>query len=296
MNWAGVFTPRYFNMALTPHAGRNSAIEIREISGTREMRLVERLQIDVWGLPDLDVVPLYQLAAAQAAGGALLGAFSEGELIGFAYGFVGLEGGRLTHHSHMLAVRPEYRNFSVGYRLKLAQREFVMRQGINEMTWTFDPLQSMNAHFNFARLGVTANRYLIDFYGSDAASFLHHNGTDRLWVSWQLASPSTEARMAGEASGEWPGNGAVVIVENGPNDAPLFLGLETAFFKDRAIIQVPSHIARIEKTDPELGAAWRTTTRWAFVEAFNAGFRVTNFHRGTEAGSYLLERSGEPAL
>lgn len=295
MNWTGaIFTPRYFNMALTPHAGQNSAIEIREIGGTREMRLVEKLQTAVWGLPDLDVVPLYHLAAAQAAGGALLGAFSEGELIGFAYGFVGLEDGRITHHSHMLAVRPEYRNFSVGYRLKLAQREFVLRQGIDEMTWTFDPLQSLNAHFNFARLGVTANQYFIDFYGNDAASFLHRNGTDRLWVRWKLSSPSVEAKIAGRTGGGRADSDAAVIVDAGADGLPVFLGLDPA--ADKAVIRIPSHITALEKNYAELASAWRTATRRAFTEAFTAGFRATDFQRGEEAGSYLLERTDAAGL
>src|SRR5688572_29010558 len=128
-------------------------IIVRDIEGQRELRAVEELQKDVWEVPDLDVVPLTQLVAAQAAGGVLLGAFDGDNLVGFAYGFVGFEDERITHHSHMLAVRPDYRNFNLGQRLKMAQRERVLSQGINLMTWTFDPLQSLNAYFNFSKLG-----------------------------------------------------------------------------------------------------------------------------------------------
>ena len=118
------------------------AIVIRDIDGGAEMRAVEELQKEVWGVPDLDVVPLSQLVAAKAAGGVLLGAFDHETLVGFVYGFVSYEHGEVTHHSHMLAVRPAFRNFDLGRRLKLAQRERVLAQGINIMTWTFDPLQS----------------------------------------------------------------------------------------------------------------------------------------------------------
>ena len=93
-------------------------IVIRAIDDRAEVRAVEELQKDVWGIPDVEVVPLTQMVAAAEAGGVLLGAFDGGDLIGFVYGFVGLERGRMTHHSHMLAVKPGYRNFNIGYRLK----------------------------------------------------------------------------------------------------------------------------------------------------------------------------------
>ena len=194
-------------------------IVVRDIKGQAEMRAVEQLQKEVWGLPDLDVVPLTQLIAAKAAGGVLIGAFDGDLLVGFAYGFIGFEDGRPTHHSHMLAVAPTYRDHNLGYRLKQAQRDVALSQGIIEMTWTFDPLQSLNAYFNFHRLGVVSDRYFVDFYGSDAASFLHRNGTDRLWVTWPLASRRVEERISGMPSDIIPIN-AVPLIEVGDGNRP----------------------------------------------------------------------------
>jgi len=53
----------------------------------------------------------------------------------------------------MVAVLPKYRNSNIAYRLKIAQRNFALKQGIKLMTWTFDPLQSINAYFNIRKLG-----------------------------------------------------------------------------------------------------------------------------------------------
>ena len=167
-----------------------SDIQIREIKEQKELRAVENLQKEVWRIPELDVVPLTQMVAAVAAGGILLGAFNGEILAGFAYGFIGNEGGQMTHHSHMLGVKSEYRNFDLGRKLKFAQREKVLEQRIKLMTWTFDPLQSLNAYFNFNKLGVFSNRYFVNFYGEEAASFLHRTGTDRLWVTWDLTKNS----------------------------------------------------------------------------------------------------------
>ena len=108
------------------NAAAESQITIRDIEAIGEMRVVEELQNEIWGIPDLDVVPVYHLAAAVASGGVLLGAFDADEMVGFAYGFVGHERGITVHHSHMLAVKSEYRSHDIGYKLKHEQRRRVL--------------------------------------------------------------------------------------------------------------------------------------------------------------------------
>ena len=252
------------------------------------MRAIEELQREVWGIPDLDVVPLTQMVAVQAAGGVLLGAFDSEVLIGFAYGFVGCEHGRITHHSHMLAVKPDYRNYDLGRRLKFAQRERVLAQGINLMTWTFDPLQSLNAYFNFSKLGVFSDRYFINFYGEDATSFLHQTGTDRLWVTWNLTKDETNKRVE-ENFGE-----ITPLVKVGTDEFPLVSDLKEGLQKEKALIEIPENINDLVKRNRKSAIKWRESIRRAFTEAINAGFLVNNFYRikrgDGQAGVYLLTR------
>jgi len=266
---------------------------VRDINGQAEMRAVEDLQKEVWGLPDLDVVPLTQLAAAKAAGGVVIGAFDGDILAGFAYGFAGYEEGHVTHHSHMLAVMPEYRSLNIGYLLKLAQRERVLEQGIERMTWTFDPLQSVNAYFNFNKLGARSDRYFVNFYGEDAASFLHRNGTDRLWVTWLLKSRHVHERLDGTVPPFESGD-ACYLVEVGNNHAPHLRELDEGLSNEQAVIEIPVDINALAQKSGEITARWREATRTAFAEAINAGFLVTDFHRGNRGdqmvGRYLLKR------
>jgi chorismate synthase len=273
-------------MAGTFKADAFADLVLREIEGANEIKAVEDLQKEVWGLPDLDVVPTTQLVAAKAAGGVLIGAFDGENLIGFVYGFVGYEEGRMTHHSHMLAVKPPYRDLSLGYRLKCAQRDFVLAQGITEMTWTFDPLQSLNAYFNFSRLGVVSDRYLVDFYGTDAASFLHQNGTDRLWVTWLLASQPVTQRPESSAT-----NAIKSLVESGNNNAPRLRDLDLEHSGDDVSIDIPADIRSIESQDPKTAAAWRSTTRAAFNQAFSVGYVAIAFVRRDRTGKYILRRA-----
>ena len=235
---------------------QTSTVVIRPIDDVAQMRAVEELQKEVWGIPDLEVVPLTQLVAAREAGGTLIGAFDGKDLIGFVYGFPSFEYGQAAHHSHMLAVKAAYRNLDLGRQLKLAQREQVMSQGIRLMTWTFDPLQSLNAHFNFNKLGVVADRYLPDFYGADAASFLHQTGTDRLWVLWRLASePKPLRAVEGDIS-----------------------------------IEIPGDINSLQQQEPRTALKWREETRAAFTEAIGAGYKVVGFVRENRIGKYLLRK------
>lgn len=271
-------------------------IVVRDIDGQAEMRAVEELQKEVWGLPDLDVVPLTQLVAAKACGGVVIGAFDREILVGFAYGFAGYEEGRVTHHSHMLAVRPSYRSFNIGYRLKLAQREKVLEQGIERMTWTFDPLQSLNAYFNFGKLGVISGRYFVDFYGEDAASFLHRNGTDRLWVTWLLASRRVNERLDKAVAGP-AFDKAKPLVELGEDNEPHVHDLSSVLSEDRIVIEIPPDINALERQSAELAGRWRTATRTAFTGAIAAGFMVEDFSRGIRGerliGAYFLRRSSD---
>ena len=265
-----------------------SNITIREINDVAEMRAVEELQKEIWGIPDLDVVPLTHLVAAKEAGGVLIGAFDGETLVGFVYGFPSFERGQMAHHSHMLAVKPDYRNYDLGRRLKLAQREHVIAQGMDLISWTFDPLQSLNAHFNFAKLGVLADRYLPNFYGEDAASFLHQTGTDRLWVTWLVLSERVQSRISGGSS-QVNVNHGPPLVQVETDDSPWRNDLSEGLTQDHAAIEIPSNIDALPR---EMALRWREETRWAFTEALKASYFVDSFVRETRGdrriGKYVL--------
>lgn len=242
---------------------QTATVTIQSIDDVAKMRAVEDLQKEVWGIPDIEVVPVTQLVAAKEAGGTLIGAYDGDVLVGFVYGFPSFEYGQAAHHSHMLAVKTAYRNLDLGRKLKLAQREHVIAQGVAVMTWTFDPLQSLNAHFNFRKLGVVSDRYLRDFYGAEAASFLHQTGTDRLWVSWWLTSDHVKRTISGDHAPE-------------------------SLAHDDVSIEIPGDINSLQQQDPGAALQWREETRAAFTEALGAGYKVIGFTREKNIGRYLL--------
>ncbi|MFN2493168.1 MAG: GNAT family N-acetyltransferase [Pyrinomonadaceae bacterium] len=278
-------------------ATESSSIVIRDIELLSEMQEVESLQKRVWECDDLDIVPLTIFAATREIGAILIGAFDGSALIGFAYSFVGRENEHMVHHSHMLAVTPSHRNFNLGFRLKAAQRERVLAQGINRMTWTFDPLQSLNAHFNFAKLGVVADAYKINFYGEATSSFLHQigNGTDRLWVTWQLDSQRVRERLQSKdqsRTSDLDLDGISRLVRVGPNNVPQRCLSSEVTRQKHLSIEIPADINSLQRESPALAVVWREATRWAFSEAISSGYLVEAFYgssrNGQAVGVYLL--------
>jgi predicted GNAT superfamily acetyltransferase len=280
-----------------------SAVSIRELRGIDELRQVESVERSVWGSTEIDILPLTFTVAALEAGSLWLGAFDGPALVGFAFGFLGTDHGLLSFHSHMLAVLEPYRTLNLGYKLKLAQRERVLALRpsgvrVEEITWTFDPLQSRNAHLNFAKLGVISDRYKADFYGPETSSILHRNGTDRLWVRWPISSRRVHDRAQGKRNRTEVLDALSTVQPllrfNG-DGKPVQTDLQAAQARQRVVIEIPGDILEIEKKAPDLARQWRAETRWAFTEALNAGFLVTEFCRRIRGqqgpGAYLLERA-----
>jgi predicted GNAT superfamily acetyltransferase len=301
------------------------AVTIRNLQSLDDLKQAEEVEREVWGLADLDTTPMTLAIATKEAGSFWVGAFDGAKLAGFAFGFLGMERGQLIVHSHMLAVREPYRNSRLGYRLKLAQRERALALRIDdgrnhdnrasevrelranelltnglrikEMTWTFDPLQSRNAHLNFAKLGVVSETYKVDFYGPETSSVLHRNSTDRLWVTWPLTSRRVQERLLGKDS-----RAAMVdalstltpLIRFNGNSKPIRTDLAAATGRQRIAIEIPSDISDVERKDPALAREWRLQTRWAFTEALSAGFFVAEFCRTVRGqqgpGVYLLEK------
>jgi chorismate synthase len=272
-------------------AQHHQSLIIRDITEISEMREVEHLQKEVWGVADREVFPALALVPMIEVGGVLLGAFDGGRMAGFVFGFPGRENHQAILHSDMLAVRPEYRCGGLGYRLKLAQRERTLAMGIETITWTFDPLQSRNARLNFGKLGVIADSYRPDYYGA-TTSFLHQTGTDRLWVTWLLNSQRVKDRIK-EAGLKRNLNEEVVsrLCVGGDNE-PLKINVDTG--SDAAIfaIEIPDDINRMLTQDAALASRWRTATRDAFTSLMRDDFRVTEFQfvesKYGRVGQYLL--------
>ncbi|MGD1025025.1 MAG: GNAT family N-acetyltransferase [Candidatus Sulfotelmatobacter sp.] len=172
------------------------SIVIRRCHGLDELKACVALQKDVWNFTDAELVPLRMFVVAEKVGGQVMGAFKGNEMVGFALSVPGTRSGHIYLHSHMLAVRKEYRNSGLGRRLKLLQREDALARGIELIEWTFDPLEIKNAYLNIEKLGAIARRYNINQYGITSSPLQGGLPSDRLIAEWWLKSRRVETLLA----------------------------------------------------------------------------------------------------
>lgn len=256
-------------------------ILVREAHGFEELAACVGLQIEVWGYEDEDVIPSRMFLVAQKIGGQVFAAFdtalpgtsSEGEsanMVGFAMALPGIRNGRPYLHSHMLAVRPAYRNRGLGKQLKLAQRKDALARGILLMEWTFDPLEIKNAFLNIHKLGAVVRRYTPNFYGVSSSRLQAGLPTDRLHAEWWMDTPRVRQAIAGKLP---PPSGVV----------------ET--------ITVPSSIYDWKGSleHQEKASIVQSENRQRFLQAFAHGLAVVGFTReATGNGTFQLGKWQEP--
>ena len=277
-------------------------ITIRPVTTLAEYHACEDLQRRVWAMPDdLDVVPLHLLLTAHKNGGLLLGAFAGEEMVGFVFGFPGLTAeGRVKHCSHMMGIAPGWQSAGLGYRLKLAQREFVLGQGLDLITWTYDPLESRNAYLNIHKLGAVCDTYLRDFYGPMTDGLNAGLPSDRFKVAWWIAGEHVRQRLAGEAA-PLPEEPFPVLTTR-RTAAGLLAPDALVLDADAPTLQVeiPADYQAIKAADPALAQTWRMATRQVFECYFAVGYRVVDFVSRPAAGGrrslYLLHRVRDKSL
>ncbi len=273
---------------------------IRPLTTIHECRRVAELEKEIWGYAIADdVVPPTVLIVSIKRGGILLGAFdSAGQMQGFVYSFPGWKGRTPIQWSHMLGVSARARGQGIARELKLAQRDASLAAGIDLVEWTFDPLQAVNAHFNFARLGIEAGEYEENVYGESSSPLHRGTPTDRLVAAWHLRRPHVERRIASRAAAPPsmrddgaasaptvnPSRNAGHALEPGPHDLSI---------DDRRVrVEIPEGFSEMQLHNADLALAWRMTTREVFRSYLGRGYRAADFllHRDAGRGHYLLVR------
>ncbi|MDM7323772.1 MAG: GNAT family N-acetyltransferase [Thermus sp.] len=256
-------------------------VHVRELKGPGEMEAVVGLQREVWGRSESDLVPKGLLIAVQDEGGLVAGAFVEGRLVGFVFGFPTRD--PTLQHSHMLGVLEAYRGTGAALLLKRFQRDWCLARGIRRVVWTFDPLRGVNANFNLRKLGATARTYLPDHYGP-MSGINAGAPSDRLLAEWELLAERVYTRIyhpppEPQAEGLPLANR---VVEERPLEG--FLDLEAP----RLLFQIPEDWGRILKEDPALALTWREHSRLVLGHYLAQGYRAVDFLR--QPNRYVLAK------
>jgi predicted GNAT superfamily acetyltransferase len=263
------------------------AITIRRLNAVEEYRQCEKLQERIWGPVDIGGNRIVAMLTAQENGGHVLGAFAEsGELAGFVYSFVGLgERPLLRHCSIMVAVEEKYRGQGVGYQLKQAQRSVALSQGIELITWSFDPLQRVNAALNIRRLGGIARTYRVNLYGGfDGLNY--GLDTDRMIIEWWLRRHPRPAHW-GETRMAVPVN---QVVADDSTGLPRIVSTDLDADSRDLFLAIPRNLLELKRVDLALAQEWRAQTRTLFLNYLKRGYVVVDFLTTGEWPGYVLRR------
>jgi predicted GNAT superfamily acetyltransferase len=279
---------------------------IRILESPEDMTSVEELQRAVWPGSETDVVPAHLLITAMHNGGLVIGAFVEDQIIGFVFGFPGIEfipdGPRPKHCSHMMGIHPDHRDSGVGFALKRAQWQMVRHQGLDHITWTYDPLLSRNAYLNISKLGAVCNTYRRSEYGEMRDGLNAGLPSDRFQVDWWVNTRRVERRLGRRPrrplkldnfakADLQPLYSLPSQSDNWARPPAHFSPLEGKL----ALAGIPSDFSALKDADFSLAREWRFFSREVFETAFASGYIVTDFVYDQSRSFYVLAH-GESTL
>ena len=205
-----------------------------------------------------------------------------------------------------MGIHPDHRDGSIGFALKRAQWQMVRHQGLDHITWTYDPLLSRNAYLNLAKLGAVCNTYRRSEYGEMRDGLNAGLASDRFQVDWWINTRRVESRLGKRSrptlkldnvsrSGLRP----FYTFQFSTGDLPRPPEHVPAFEDRLLLAEIPGDFMSLKSKDFALARDWRFFTRELFETAFKANYIVTDFifdkNEGNPRGLYVLTH-GESTL
>lgn len=262
-----------------------SSMIIKNVTTIEELQQVHKLESMVWS-PE-DTVPISHTAATIKNGGFILGAFYEEQLIGFQYSFPGFDGIKSYLVSHSLGIHPDFRKLGIGEKLKHEQRELAEKMGYDLISWTYDPLETVNGNLNLHKLGATCTAYIENAYGEMTDGMNDSLSTDRFVVEWAVKKVERESENYEISKLPLLIN---VEFEDGtlvPRDINLQENSNTL------LVPVPGNFQEIKSKNFNAALLWREKTKQVFTHYLKHGWVVTDLVKDPEKKNqymYLLEK------
>ena len=269
---------------------------IRRLETPEDYEACEKTMKEIWQFTERDVIPLHLLKPINNQGGLVLGAFENEKMIGILVGFLAYHKGILHHHSHVTGVLDRYKG--VGFQLKQKQREFALSQGLDLVTWTYDPMQSSNAYFNFAKLGVISHTYYRDYYGEMRDSLNVGLASDRLLVEWWIRTEDVVRRAEGTFQqpilDKMLSQGEIINTTKKIRKLRENVSFDLDLDNKRLLVEIPPDLNVMKEKNMPLAQKWREETRTIFETYFSRRYTACNVLsevlKGERRTFYLLRR------
>lgn len=259
---------------------KTNQITIRSLHFIEELEEVRKLESSIWG--ENDSIPTHQTLTAIKNGGLVLGAYDDQKLVGFQYSFPGYDGNSVYLCSHMLGIDHSYRNKGIGNLLKIAQREEALKLGYSLITWTYDPLESVNGYLNIAKLGGVCSHYVENCYGD--MDDLLNNGipSDRFLVEWHISNDTKTGEKLYEIDLNQVILESIIQWEQNEEGFPVPKRQLASIENELAFVAIPKDFRSIRDQNSQLAQEWRMITRSIFTKLFSNGWKVIDFHKNNK--------------
>jgi predicted GNAT superfamily acetyltransferase len=256
---------------------------VRDLTKYDEFLQVREVQQQIWGFTQGEGLYPPMLKTAAENGGTIIGAFDGGKMIGFLFGFLGLHTDRrLKLCSQTMGILPEYRNKGVAATLKWAQRERVLANEIDLITWTYDPLEAPNARLNLHTLGGVARVYKQNIYGENFGALGKGLPTDRFLVEWWIATERVQQRHDRVVVEPIGVDSPIVNACSGGTGDRHITAIDLSLAAPIVRLEIPNDLQAIKQTNMALAQDWRLKTRELFEAYFARGYEVIDFVRAGE--------------
>lgn len=276
------------------------SIIIKPANADTDFDAIMHISAAAWGSGLDDSVPSHTLRALASNKGTVLMAWEGEKPIGFCYSFLSFEGSSIQnatfyHYSHQAGILPQYLGHQVGEKLKWAQRTAVLAQGVEQIRWTFDPLQTLNANLNMRKLGATCVTYKQNYYGKMDDELNKGLPTDRFHVDWWIGSDwvqrhANKKYQSPDLNQLRQQNGAFineVAVKNGRLQPQHTI---TTNWPNILIMTIPNNFRQLHQEDLPLALAWRFHTRELFEQAFGLGYTAVDLLIESDRCHYILQK------
>jgi predicted GNAT superfamily acetyltransferase len=289
--------------------------ELRFLTKPEEFEQVEALQRLIWPGNETEIVPVHILRTVADHGGVLIGAYKESVLVGFVFGFPGLERigdfpeqSHLMHASHMVGINPDFRDSGLGFDLKRAQWQAVRQQKIDHISWTYDPMQSRNASLNISKLGAVCNTYSEDHYGEMRDNINAGLPSDRFIVDWWINTTRVQNRLDRNRRGRlsldhYQDAKARIInpVQQWVDQFPVPADEINDFSAQKlpiVLVEIPTDFQNMTAGNQELALGWRIQSRQIFKAYFLERYIVTDFvfKAGEPSRGYYVLSHGDSSF
>jgi predicted GNAT superfamily acetyltransferase len=258
-------------------------LTISRVSDPDEIKKILPVISSAWGMPNLAAAFKDTINAMRYHGGLVAAAYDGDEMVGMQFSFPGYRKGKTYLYSHMTGIVEDKKYSGIGYQLKVFQKKWALENGYDLIAWTFDPIRSLNAHFNIRKLGAISRTLIPNFYGTMEDSLNAGIPTDRLVAEWWIKDQKEPVNSVD-----------AVTIDASKADSDQNAGLQTASSPKTVKVAIPYDFSRIMSNDMQRAVEIKKRLSLILARLFSLKYCVVDFEKNQPSSLYVLAKEVQP--